>query len=329
MTFTKIGRKGQESLFSSRVAVVGMGALGTVVANHLCRAGVGYLRLIDRDLVELSNLQRQILYTEEDAKQSLPKVTAAAGHLRLVNSEITIKPVIAELNTFNAEALLQDVELVIDASDNFPVRFLINDFCEKQGIPWIYCGAVGSTGMTMNILPGKGPCLRCLVPKMPPAGSVGTCSSVGILSMLTSIFASVQALEAVKILTGSNDIRKTLMVMDVWDWNVDFVAVERNPECITCGQHHYEYLEQRNNLQFTTNLCGQDAFQVLPAQLETIDFQVIAKRLEKAGIVSYNSFMLRFSDGRVEISLFKDGRAIIKNAKNKEQAKSIYSEYIG
>lgn len=329
MTFTKIGREGQERLLSSRVAVVGMGALGTVAANHLCRAGVGYLRLIDRDLVELSNLQRQILYTEEDARQSIPKAVAAAEHLRLVNSEITIEPVAAELNAFNAEALLQDVDLVIDAGDNFAVRFLINDVCEKRAIPWIYCGAVGSSGMTMNFLPGGGPCLSCLVPKMPPAGSVGTCSTVGVLSMLTSILASVQALEAVKILIGSMDVRKTLMVVDVWDWSVDFVEVAGNPDCITCGQHHYEYLEQKNNLQSTTSLCGQDAFQVLPDKARNIDFKVMAKQLERAGTVSYNSYMLRFSDDRVEISLFKDGRAIIKNAKNEGQAKSIYSEYIG
>lgn len=329
MTFTKIGKEGQERLLSSRVAIVGMGALGTVAANHLCRAGVGYLRLIDRDLVELSNLQRQILYTEEDAKQSLPKAAVAAEHLRLVNSEITIEPVVAELNAVNAEALLQDVDLVIDAGDNFAVRFLINDVCSKQTIPWIYGGAVGGSGMTMNILPGEGPCFRCLVPVVPPVGSVETCSTVGVLSMLTSILASAQALEAVKILTGSKDVRRTLMVVDVWDWQVDFIAVENNPDCLTCSQHRYEYLEQKVGYGAAVSLCGQNAIQVLPEKAGTIDFAVMAKRLEKAGTVSYNPFMLRFSDGRVEISLFKDGRAIIKNAKNEGQAKSIYAEYIG
>ncbi len=329
MTFTKIGKEGQERLFSSRVAIVGMGALGTVVANHLCRAGVGYLRLIDRDLVELSNLQRQMLYTEEDARRSLPKAAVAAEHLRLVNSEITIEPVVVDLNAFNVEALLKEVDLVIDAGDNFPVRFLINDVCSKHAIPWIYCGAVGSSGMTMNILPGEGPCFRCLVPKTPPAGSVQTCSTVGVLGMLTTFLASAQALEAVKILTGSKDVRKTLMAVDIWDWQVDFIAVENKPDCVTCGQHRYEYLEQKVSNGSTTSLCGQNAIQILPEQAGTINFAAMAKRLEKAGTVSYNPYMLRFSDGRVEITLFKDGRAIIKNAKNEGQAKSIYAEYIG
>lgn len=329
MTLTNIGKEGQERLLASRVAIVGIGALGTVAADHLCRAGVGYLRLIDRDLVELSNLQRQMLYTEEDARQSLPKAAVAAERLRLVNSEIVIEPVVADLNSVNAEALLKDMDLVIDASDNFAVRFLINDICSKHTIPWIYCGAVGSAGMTMNILPGEGPCFRCLVPKTPPAGSVQTCSTVGVLSMLTGLLASAQALEAVKILIGSEDVRKTLMVVDIWDWQVDFIEVKKNPDCHTCTQHRYEYLEQIDGKQSTTSLCGQNAIQVLPDNLGIIDFAAVAKRLEKAGTVSYNPFMLRFSDGRVEISLFKDGRAIIKNAKSEGQAKSIYAEYIG
>ena len=329
MTLTKIGKVGQERLLSSRVAIVGVGALGTVAADHLCRAGVGYLRLIDRDLVELSNLQRQMLYTEEDARQSLPKAAVAAEHLRLVNSEIVIEPVVADFNSVNAEAHLRDVDLVIDATDNFAVRFLINDVCSKHTIPWIYCGAVGTFGMTMNILPGEAPCFRCLVPKTPPVGSVQTCSTVGVLSMLTSLLASAQALEAVKILTGSKDVRKTLMAVDIWDWKVDFIEVKKNPDCLTCVQHRYEYLERTDGKQSATSLCGQNAIQVLPYNPETIDFSVMAKRLEKAGTVSYNPFMLRFSDDRVEISVFKDGRAIIKNAKNEGQAKSIYAEYIG
>jgi adenylyltransferase/sulfurtransferase len=329
MTFNQIRKEGQERLLASRVAIVGMGALGTVAANHLCRSGVGYLRLIDRDLVDLSNLQRQILYTEEDARLSLPKAIVAAEHLQLVNSEITIEPVVADLNASNAEALLKGVDLVLDGGDNYSVRLLINDVCSKYAIPWIYCGAVGSSGMTMNILPDEGPCFRCLVPKIPPAGSVQTCSTVGVLSMLTGFLASAQALEAIKILTGSKDIRKTLMAVDMWDWQVDFIPVEKKPDCPACSQHHYEYLEQKVGNESVTSLCGQNAIQVLPIQPGTIDFAAMAKRLEQVGTVSFNSYMLRFSDGRVEINFFKDGRAIIKNAKNEGQAKSIYAEYIG
>lgn len=326
--FKGIGEEGQKALGHSRVAIVGVGALGTVIANSLARAGVGYIRLIDRDFVELSNLQRQTLFNEADVQENLPKAIAAARHLEKVNSEIQLEAVISDANPGNVENLLDGVDLVLDGTDNFETRYVINDVCLKKNIPWIYGGALGSTGMSMNIIPEKTACLRCLIPIKSENVSSGTCSTVGVLNMVTGIVASIEASEAVKILIGSPSVRKNLYYIDLWNNVLDYIDILPQPDCPCCAAKEFEFLTSGTGT-YTTSLCGQKAVQVVLAKARTANFEELAAKLNPLGKVSYNSFLLRFNLAEIEITLFPDGRAILKNVENEAKAKSIYTEYFG
>lgn len=326
--FEYIGEEGQQKLLDSAVAIIGLGALGTVSANNLARAGVGRIRLIDRDYVELSNLQRQTLYDEDDVKGEKPKAIAAYEHLSKVNSSVFLEPVIADVNSSNIEDLIRDCGLVLDCTDNFEIRLLLNEACDQLQIPWIYCGAVGGSCMTMNIIPGTTPCFLCFIGDADNLEGGQTCSTAGVLNMATNIAASVQSAEAVKILLGSEDVRKTLFFMDVWNNSVEYLEVQRNPRCPVCGGHHYSFLGKSAG-SYTAAICGRNEIQVVPGKTMHIDFERVAESLKKLGNVSFNSFMLKYGDGNIGIKLFKDGRAIIENAKDANQAKAIYSEYIG
>ena len=327
--FRHIGDEGQKKLGNARAAIVGMGALGSAQANLLCRAGVGYLRLIDRDTVELNNLQRQVLYTEKDAAEEMPKAAAAANHLREVNSEITIEEVIADFNSGNAESLLQDVDLVMDATDNMETRYLINEVCVKHKIPWIYGGAVGSEGMTMNILPG-GPCFCCFAgnPANGTGGEPMTCSTVGVLNMLTSTVASLQCAEAVKILLGADTVRKTLLFLDLWENEAEEIPVDKNPRCPVCGSGEYWYLEHSAGIR-TTGFCGKDSVQVIPEKAVRPDLASLKQKLEGLGTVKMTRFCLDFEGKEASFQLYPDGRAVIRHVDSEGKAKSVYSEYIG
>jgi len=326
--FSEIGIAGQKKLLHSRVVVIGVGATGTVIANNLCRAGVGFIRLVDRDYVELSNLQRQVLYTEEDARQQTPKAVAACEHLKKANSEIELEPVTADVNSSNIEALISDVDLVLDGSDNLEIRYLINEACFKENKPWIYSGAIVGAGMTMNIIPGETPCLRCLFPHSLPSGTGPTCSTVGVLNGITGIIASIASTEALKILIDSRNVRQSLLTVDIWNNQFDEITIEQKQDCPVCGNHEYKLLGRLSG-SYTTSLCGRDSVQVVPGAAVTVNFEKLAQRLKKAGTVRYNKFMLQFSDGKVEFNLFPDGRAIMNKVKNENAAKSVYSEYIG
>ena len=323
-----IGSDGQDKIGRSRVAIIGLGALGTVIANNLARAGVGYLRLIDRDFVELSNLQRQILFTEEDARKQTPKALAAVEHLTKVNSEIKLEAVISDFNASNAETLLADIDLVMDGTDNYETRFLLNDVCLKNNIPWIHGAVLGSYGITTNIIPGKTPCYRCFMPEMPQMQTGGTCSSVGVLNMITGIISCYASAEALKIIVDSVDIRKKALFIDVWDNSFSSVELPIIAECPACAKSEYHYLDNAKGT-YTTSLCGQNAVQIVPEQVRKMDFAHVAKGLFHLGECEYNSFILRLNTGEVEISLFTDGRAIIKNIENESKAKALYTEYFG
>jgi adenylyltransferase/sulfurtransferase len=328
IAYEKIGAVGQEKLLASRVAVIGVGALGTQIANNLCRSGVGYIRLIDRDYVELSNLQRQVLFDEEDVLHQTPKAAAACEHLKKINSEITLEPVVADVNSSNIEQFCSGVDLVLDGSDNMELRYLINEQCIKSGVPWIYGGALMAGGASMNILPGKSPCFRCIFPDSPPPGSYPTCSTAGVLNMVTALVASIESVEAIKILLDSPDIRKTLLIVDLWQNVTDYLEVESDPLCPVCGEHRYELLGKLP-LAFTTVLCGRDAVQVIPGSTVPMDFKQLAEKLQKIGTVKQNSFSLSFDDGHIAFQVFPDGRAIIQHIQDENTAKTIYSEYIG
>jgi adenylyltransferase/sulfurtransferase len=322
-----IRREGQEKLLASRVAVIGMGALGTVIAGNLCRSGVGFLRLIDRDIVEISNLQRQTLYTEKDARESLPKALAAAERLKEINSEITLEPRVADVNSSNIEGFIEDVDLVLDGCDNFELRFLINEACHKHKIPWIYGGALGAAGGMFVIVPG-GPCFRCFCPAPPPPGSYPTCSTEGVLSMTTGIVACFQSLEALKILTGAPGFSRKYLLLDLWGGAVDYVTIEKDPRCPVCGKGVYELLERPSGA-YAVSLCGQNSVQVVPDRKGDIDFEFFAQKLREIGRVDYTAFRLSFEDNKTSFHLLKDGRAIIRNVSDPGAAKSLYAEYIG
>lgn len=329
-TFWGIGKEGQEKLKKSRVAVIGLGALGTVTANHLARAGVGFLRLIDRDYVELNNLQRQTLYTEQDAAEAIPKAAAACRHLQEVNSQISIEPVITDVNSSNIDHLIGDVDLVMDATDNFEVRMLINEACHQLKKTWIYGGALGASGMTMNFFPGKeAPCLSCILgTELSAPGSEPTCATAGVLSMTTGIIASLQSTEALKILTGSPAVRRQLLVMDLWENTFDLVDVAKDPDCPVCSRQEYQFYGKSRGMQ-AVSLCGRDSIQVIPQQEGNLDFDQVEEKLKTMGTVLKSPYTLDFDNGIFQIKLFKNGRAIIKHVTDEKRAKSIYTEYIG
>lgn len=325
--FPRIGSNGQEKLAQSRVAIIGVGALGSVIANNLSRAGIGYLRLIDRDFVELSNLQRQSLFNEADVRDNLPKAVAAVRYLQTVNSQIELEPVIRDLNAGNVESLLTDIDLVLDGTDNFETRFLLNDACVKNNIPWIHGAVLGSYGLTMNIIPGITACYRCTMPNIPEA--IGeTCSSLGVLNMITGIIACYQSAEAVKILIDSPDIRSESLFIDVWNHSFQSRKLPANAECPTCVKHDYVYLASRQET-YTTTLCGQNAVQVVPGVYKKINFSDLANRLRPLGMLEYNRFTMRFCTDDIEMILFADGRAMIKNVAKEDKAKALYAEYFG
>lgn len=324
-----VGHARQCRLAQSRVAIAGCGALGCQTASLLTRAGVGALRLIDRDFVELNNLQRQVLYDEEDVRSRTPKAAAAAAHLQGVNSQVKIEGVVADLTSMNVAALLGDVDLVLDAVDNFETRYLINDFCVSTGTPWIYGGVVGSYGLTMNILPGRTPCLRCLLPEAPEPGAVDTCDTAGILAPVVSVVGAVQVTEAMKMLTGAySDLRRGLLSVEVWDGEMQTVEVSRRSDCATCMQRDYTYLNAANTSR-TVTLCGRDAVQISLHGAPSLDLADLAARLRNCGEVTENAHLLRFTADPYELNIFSDARAIIKGTTDATVARTLYAKYVG
>lgn len=329
--FPPIGEAGQEKLKKGRAAIVGMGALGTVIASHLVRAGVGFIRIIDRDIIELSNLQRQTLYTEKDAFEQLPKAIAARQRLGEINSNVKIEAVLTDLNLDNGEDLLKDVNVVIDGTDNFATRYLINDIAVKHNIPWIYGGAVSSRGMFAVIHPGTTPCYRCLFPDA-PAGRGETCDTVGVISPITDIIGSFEAVEALKILVGEKS-NQNLEQFDIWvnEYFQMDITQGKNPACPCCVGHQFDFLDRTSNSQTAfTSLCGRNTVQINPRSGLEIDFAQTAERLRKIGRVEYNSFLLRFfPDNDITLIFFKTGRAMVHGTNDVAKAKSYYSKYIG
>jgi molybdopterin-synthase adenylyltransferase len=329
--FKPIGEDGQRKLLNSRAAVVGMGALGTVIANHLVRSGVGFVRVIDRDVVELSNLQRQSLYDEDDAAGHLPKVMAAEKKLRKINSTVKVDPVIADLNLDNAEELLSGFDVIVDGTDNFSTRYLINDVAVKFGIPWVYGGAVSSRGMFAVIIPGKTPCYRCLFPEV-PAGLGETCDTIGVLSPITDIIGSFEAVEALKLLVGAES-NPNLEQLDIWSQSFLQMDISegRNPECPACVHHQYDFLDRSSSRQVAyAALCGRDTVQINPRNVEFFDLEEMAKKLKQAGKVMANPFLLRFApDEKVTMVFFKDGRVLVHGVEDVVEAKKYYSRYAG
>jgi len=327
--FRGIGAEGQRRLVAGRIAIVGCGATGSALASLLARAGVGALRIIDRDYVELSNLQRQALFDEKDAAESLPKAIAAARKIAAFNSEIVVEARVEDVVPGNIKVLLEGMDVIIDGTDNFETRYLVNDFAVEASLPWIYSAAVGSYGVTLNVLPGKTACLACIFPDT-PRGMVETCETSGILNTAVNMVASVAATEAVKLLVGGEalgKLRKTLWSFDVWtNEQAEIAAGKPRAGCRACGERDFVHLAGEGRPHIT--MCGRNSVQI-HERARPIDFAEMQRRLETLGVVRHNEFVLKFWREPYEMTLFPDGRAIIKGTTDTGVARSLYARYVG
>jgi molybdopterin/thiamine biosynthesis adenylyltransferase len=328
--FAGIGREGQARLASARVLVVGCGALGSSQAEALARAGVGRLRIVDRDFVEESNLQRQTMFTEADARERVPKAVACVRRINEINSDVEAEPHVADVHHANVEQLVAGCDLVLDGTDNFATRYLLNDACVKHEVNWIYGAAVGSYGVTMTVRPHKSPCLRCLFEETPPAASAETCDTAGVIMPIISVVAAVQVSEALKLLTGQADaLHGALMQFDVWrnEWRRIRLG-EPSADCPVCAHARYETLEAEAG-ELASVLCGRDAVQISPRGATRIDLRALAERLRAAGEVQVNEYLLRLRAGEYELTVFQDARAIIRGTDDMATARSLYARYVG
>jgi adenylyltransferase/sulfurtransferase len=325
--FAGIGERGQEALLASHAVIVGCGALGSFHAAALARAGVGSIAIIDRDYIEPANLHRQWLFEEADAAAALPKAAAAERRIARINSSIRVRGVVADLTACNAAELLEGAGAILDGTDNFETRYLINDFAVSRAIPWIYGAAVGSYGLAMPVIPGRTPCLRCVYPD-PPAGAQPTCETAGVLNAIVSLVASLQVADALKILSGhAAAVRARITTVDVWEGGIRQISeVPRDPDCPACARREFPFL--RETVLPPITLCGRNAVQIREYE-RAIDLLELQARLEPLGEVRANEFALRFKAPPYEITIFADGRAIVKGTADPGVARSLYARYIG
>lgn len=330
--FAGIGEAGQERLLGASAVLVGCGALGTVVANLLVRAGIGRLRIIDRDFVEPSNLQRQTLFEEADAREALPKAMAAERRLRAINSDARVEGAVADLTPENSEELLGGFELILDGTDNFETRLLLNDLAIARKVPWIYAAAVGSYGVTMTVRPDETACLACLTEgaeKSAALGAEATCDTAGVVNAAVGVIASIEAAEATKLLAGRPDaLNQRLISCDVWSGRFQSIRIARNQECRACGRREFTYLN--GNAQPHITMCGRDSVQI-HERGRRLDLDALGRRIAQgpAEGVHHNEFLLRFRVAPYELTVFTDGRAIVKGTKDPAVARSLYARYIG
>lgn len=320
----EIGKEGQKRLLNSTVLVVGVGALGTFQASFLARSGIGRIVLLDRDIVELNNLQRQVLFDETDVGKS--KALAAEEHLKRVNSSIEIDTKVTDFNSTNAEQIVQSVDVVIDGTDNMDTRYLINDICVKLRKPWVYGGAVGTYGIVLPIMPG-GPCFRCIFSHPPEAGDLPTCDTAGVLNTIPAVVAALQVTECFKILLGQSPSKKMLSI-DLWTHETREVVIAKDVNCPACSANQFEFLEPKSKKLYTS-LCGRDAVQIVPDKSISLSLEQLAEKLEKAGEVKKETGVLFFKTDNVDLIVFEDGRTIVKGTKDEMRAKSLFSKYIG
>lgn len=332
MRYPPLGETGQRKLANSRVLLCGCGALGSVLANTLARAGVGFLRLVDRDFLELNNLQRQVLYDEDDVAAGIPKAVAAEAKLRKINSQIGIEAIVADVDYTNIAALVDGVDMILDGTDNFETRFLLNDAAVKFGLPWVYGGCLGDDGQTMTIIPGETPCLHCLMSGgPPPPGTTPTCDSAGILAPIINVIASLQANEAIKILSGNRDrISRELTIFELWDNRIRQLKIDslKEVDCPTCKRGEFPWLEGKLG-SHTAVLCGRNSVQLSFPGRPSLSLESLAKKLDGVGRVTRNRFLLRFEVDQFLITVFPDGRAIIGGTEDIAEAKTVYAKYIG
>jgi len=331
--FSGIGEPGQARLREAHVTLIGCGALGTSIADTLVRAGVGFLRIVDRDFVDLSNLQRQCLYDEQDVAGRLPKAMAAVRKLQAINSDVTLEPRVLDVTSANILELIDGADVILDGTDNFEIRFLINDASVETGIPWIHAGCVGSQGQMMSILPGKTPCLRCVMPEIPAPGTTQTCDTAGVIGPAVQIMAALQCVDALKILTGQSElISSTMTVLDVWQGTWRKISLEklRNADCLCCGGSERLWLNGAAGVTSVV-LCGRNSVQISPAAVTTLSLSQLSSRLSKMGTVRQTPFLLIFQPDQenCEMTIFPDGRAIITGTEEISMARTLYARFLG
>jgi len=325
--FSPIGAEGQARLLQSKAVILGCGALGTAQANALVRAGVGTVRIVDRDFVEESNLQRQMLFDEADARASLPKAVAAERKLRQINSDVKVEGIVDDADSSNIEEFIEGFNVVLDATDNFETRYLLNDAAVKLGIPWVYGAVVASYAATMTILPGLSACLACVFPKS-PRGMHETCDTVGVIGPAVSWAAALQSAEALKILLGrESDLHGSLVAYDLWSNRFQQVKAPRDPQCSVCVDHEFAYLEQGGATH--VSMCGRNSVQIHPSESRGLDLAALKARLELFGPVLANEFLLKSSIESYELTVFPDGRVIVKGTQDPAIARGLYARYIG
>ncbi len=328
VALSEIGLEGQNKLLNSSVLIIGCGALGSTQAELLVRAGVGRIIIADRDILEMHNLQRQLLFDEQDVAEHLPKAVAAARKLRRINSSVIIDELMTDVTSSNVEELIEPVNLVLDGTDNFETRYLINDACTKLGKPWVYGGVLSTNGMVMAVVPGKGPCFRCILPEQPNVSALPTCETHGVLNSAALCVAALQVSEAFKLLLGSNRSEYFLQVLDVWSGSFRSIRVEKDSDCPCCSKRHFEYLEAEKG-SWTTVLCGRNAVQVSPVQAMRVSFELLDRKLRPFGPVSFNGLVLECEIESHRIVIFPDGRVMVMGTTDPSAAKSIVARYIG
>ncbi len=330
--FAPLGVDGQRRLGEGRVLVCGCGALGSVVAEILVRAGVGFVRVVDRDFLELNNLQRQVLYDEQDVADGLPKAIAAAAKLRRINSSVSAEPVVADVTYRNIAALAGDVDVIVDGTDNFATRMLINEYAVQQGKPWVYGGCIGAEGQTMTILPGETACLACLMPDVPPPGTTPTCDTAGVLGSIVGVVASIEAVEALKLLSGHREaVNRRLTIVDLWEnevRRVDLARLRESGDCRVCGQREFAWLSgEKGGGQAV--LCGRNAVQIGAGEGSSVSLEELAARLAGVGRVERNAFLLRLAVDGYVLTVFPDGRTIVGGTDDVATARTVHARYVG
>ena len=331
--FPEIGVAGQQKLSASKALLIGCGALGSMIATTLCRAGVGTLRIVDRDFLESSNLQRQFLFSEKDVESGLPKAIAAQQRLEEINSNVRVESFVEDVDANNIRRLVDGVDVIVDGTDNFETRFLINDVSISESIPWIYGGCLGADGQSMTIIPGKSACLNCLMlDGPPPPGTSATCDSFGVLGPIIGTIASVQSMEAIKVLSGNTDaVSKKLTIVGLWSnefRTMDVSTLRDKVDCPTCKKNGFHWLNGERGSQ-TAIMCGRNAVQLSFAERQPIDLDVLADRLRRLGTVEQNPFLIRFHVDDYSITAFADGRAIVSGTEEISVAKNLYAQYLG
>jgi molybdopterin-synthase adenylyltransferase len=332
MRFSPLGDTGQRRLLESRVLICGCGALGSVSSDLLARAGVGFLRIVDRDFLEADNLHRQVLFDEEDVAETLPKAVAAARRLGQINSEIEIEPVVADVSAGNISALADDVDLIVDGTDNFETRYLLNDYAVANGKPWVFGGCVGAEGQMLAILPGETPCLGCIMPEPPPAEMQPTCETAGVIGPIVSVVAAMQSAEALKILSGnSGAVNRRLAIFDLWGNQLRTIGVSKlrgEVGCQTCGERDFAWLEGRRG-GGAVALCGRNAVQLAASGGAPPSLANLAEKLRRLGRVSVNDYLLRAEIDKYRLTVFADGRTIVGGTDDPAEARVVQAKYIG